>query len=360
MQKRKNLVAKVLINQHQGDWSKIREHIILLIKELTMSSIEEGRRVLKIEAQTIMDLIESLNGHFEAAVKNILECKGKVIVTGIGKSGHIGRKIASTFSSTGTPALFLHPAEGSHGDLGAIAANDLVIAISFGGETPELSSVLAYVSRKSIPLIAMTGNLQSTLAKSSQVVLEIKVREEACPLGLAPTSSSTATLALGDALAMAVLKERGFRKEDFAEFHPGGSLGRKLLTRVKDIMHVAESLPLVRPEEPISKVVGIMTSKDVRGVAGVIDEKDNLIGIITDGDIRRRLEKNNSPFTEQAKDLMSRQPKTIDVNELAQKALFVMEQFRINILFAVDRSAANPNKPIGVLHVQDLLKANLR
>src|SRR5512135_1769885 len=188
-----------------------------------MSHIDEARRVLRIEAESLLRVAEKLNGSFSKAVEMVLSCKGKVIVTGIGKSGHVARKISSTFSSTGTPSVFVHPAETSHGDLGMISRGDLVIAISFGGESPELASVLQYVARKGIPLISLTGNMASSLAKASQVAVEVGITEEACPLGLAPTSSSTATLALGDALAMAVLQERGFKKEDFAEFHPGGS-----------------------------------------------------------------------------------------------------------------------------------------
>lgn len=235
-----------------------------------------------------------------------------------------------------------------------------MIAISFGGETPELSSLLQYVARKGIPLIAMTGRPLSALAKAAQVVLEVSITEEACPMGLAPTSSSTATLALGDALATAALKRRGFRKEDFAEFHPGGSLGRRLTVRVKDVMHVNEALPLVHPDEPIARVVSTMASKEVRGVAGVVNADGTLVGVVTDGDIRRRLEKSQAPFTETAGEIMSKAPKTIDCDELAEKALFLMQQFQIQILFAVDRAAANPNRPIGVLHLQDLLKVDIR
>lgn len=325
-----------------------------------MSHIDEARRVLKIEAQSILASAERLDERFSQAVDLILACSGKVIVTGMGKSGHVGRKIASTFSSTGTPSVFMHPAESSHGDMGVLSRGDLVIAISYGGESAELSSVLSYVARKDIPMIAMTGKDQSSLAKASRVVLDVSVAEEACPMGLAPTSSSTVTLALGDALAMAVLKTKGFRKEDFAEFHPGGSLGRRLTTRVKDVMHVGNALPLVQASELMSRVVSAMTSREVRGVAGVVDEKGSLIGVITDGDIRRRLEKSNTGFTETARDLMSKSPKTIDCNELAEKALFVMQQFQINLLFAVDKSAAVPGQPVGVIHLQDLLRANIR
>lgn len=324
-----------------------------------MSDIEEARRVLKIEAQAIVDLAEKLDAQFERAVNLVMECRGKLILTGMGKSGQVARKISSTFSSTGTPSLYLHPAESAHGDLGVIAKDDLVLALSYGGESPELASLLHFLARRGVPLIAMTANPESSLGRAGQVVLDISVKEEACPLGLAPTSSSTATLAMGDALAMAVLKRKGFRREEFAEFHPGGKLGKKLLTRVKDVMHMGDALPLVPPEESISKVVSAMTSKDVRGVAGVVDQDRCLVGIITDGDIRRRLEKSTAPFTEQAKDLMSRSPKTIDCSELAEKAAFLMQQFRIQILFVVDKTATQPRAPIGLIHLQDLLAAGI-
>lgn len=322
--------------------------------------IEEGRRVLRVEAQSILDLAERLNETFEKAVSMVLECTGKVIVTGMGKSGQIARKMASTLSSTGTPALYLHPAESSHGDMGVISKNDLVIAFSYGGESPELAPLLMFLARKGIPLIAFTGRPQSTLARSAQLVLDISVKEEACPLGLAPTSSSTASLALADAVAMAVLKRRGFRKEDFAEFHPGGSLGRRLTMRVRDVMHSGESLPLVSPQEEMKRVISLMTSRDVRGVAGVVDENQVLIGVITDGDIRRRLEKSMDPLNEKAVDVMSKNPKTIDCNELAEKAAFLMQQFKIDRLFAIDRQSDNPGRPVGLIHFQDLLQAGIR
>jgi arabinose-5-phosphate isomerase len=324
-----------------------------------MSDIEEARRVLKIEAQAIMDMAEHLDHRFVKAVKLILDCRGKVILTGMGKSGQVARKISSTMSSTGTPSLYLNPAESSHGDLGVISAGDLVIAISYGGESLELAPLLNFCARKNVPLMSMTANEESSLGRVSQVWLDISVKEEACPLSLAPTSSSTASLALGDALAMAVMKQRGFKREDFAEFHPGGKLGRKLLTRVKDVMHKGDALPLVPMSESITKVISAMTSKDVRGVAGVIEESGNLIGIITDGDIRRRMEKNNAPFTEKASDLMSRTPKTIDASELADKAAFLMQQFKIQILFVVDKTAENPKSPVGLIHFQDLLAAGI-
>lgn len=327
---------------------------------LEKDDLTEARRVLKVEADCILDMAERLDERFAQAVQLVCDCKGKLILTGIGKSGHIARKIASTFSSTGTPAVFLHPAEGSHGDLGMITPDDVVIAISYGGESHELQALLNFVARRDIALIAMTGKMQSTLAKAARAVLNLHVKEEACPLGLAPTSSSTATLALGDALAMAVLKRRGFQKEDFAEFHPGGSLGRKLTLRVSDVMHTGEALPLVSPDEPIIKVISAMTSKDVRGVAGVIDENHNLLGVITDGDIRRRFEKNQTALTEVAGDLMSKHPKTIDASELTEKAAFLMEQFRIQLLFVVDKSSGQPTRPVGLIHLQDVLRAKVR
>lgn len=322
--------------------------------------VEEGRRVLKIEAQSILDIAERLNGNFEKAVQMVLDCKGKVIVTGIGKSGQVARKMASTLSSTGTPALYLHPAESSHGDMGVVTKNDLVVAFSYGGESHELVPLLSFLSRRGIALIAFTARNESALAKHAQIVLDISVKEEACPLGLAPTSSSTASLAFADALAMAVLKRRGFKTEDFAEIHPNGSLGRKLTLRVKDVMHQGEALPLVTPQEDMKKVISMMTSKDVRGVAGVIDDQKNLIGVITDGDIRRRLEKSSNPLNEKAMDVMSKNPKTIDCNELAEKAAFLMQQFKIDRLFAIDRQSTNPQSPVGLIHFQDLLKAGIR
>ena len=322
--------------------------------------IEEGRRVLKIEAQSILDICERLNAGFEKAVSMVLECQGKVIVTGIGKSGQIARKMASTLSSTGTPSLYLHPAESSHGDMGVITKSDLVVAFSYGGESPEMGPLLSYLARKNVPLIAFTARGESALAKAASVVLDISVKEEACPLGLAPTSSSTASLAYSDALAMAVLKRRGFRKEDFAEFHPGGSLGRRLTMRVKDVMHSGEALPIVGLQEDMKRVISLMTSKDVRGVAGVVDAADSLVGIITDGDIRRRLEKSTNPLLEKAQDVMSKNPKTIDCNELAEKAAFLMQQFKIDRLFAIDRLSTNPNRPVGLIHFQDLLNAGIR
>ncbi len=322
-----------------------------------MTSLDEAKRVLEIEAQAILDLKDRLDESFEKAVELLCECKGKVVVAGMGKSGHVGRKLAATLSSTGTPSLFLHPAESSHGDLGVVAEGDCLVVISYGGGSQELQDLLTYATRKGLSLIAMTGNQNSDLAKAATVSLDIKVKEEACPLKLAPTSSSTVSLALGDALAMAALKKKGFREEDFAEYHPGGKLGRRLLTRVSDLMHDNGGLPVVSENDSMRVIVGKMTGSHVRGVAGVVDSEGFLKGVITDGDIRRHLEKNQNPLEAEVSELMSTRPKTIDKNELAVKALFIMEQFSIQSLFVVDSES---NKPVGLIHLQDLIRAKIR
>lgn len=321
--------------------------------------IELAKSVLEIEAQAILAMTQRIGESFMRAVDHILKCKGKVVVTGIGKSGHIGRKMASTFSSTGTPSVYMHPAESGHGDLGLIMKDDIVIAISYGGETSELTPVINHCARKNIPLIAMTGKSGSSLASAAAVVLDVSVHREACPLGLAPTASSTATLALGDALAMTVLDQKGFSSEDFAENHPGGGLGFKL-ARVKDLMHSGQELPLVPLDATFRQILSVMTHKDVRGAAGVVDAEGGLVGIITDGLIRKRLEGDQEVMMGTAKDLMTKNPKTIDLNELVEKSLFLMEQFQINQLFVIDGKSATPMKPIGLIHVQDLIRAKVR
>ena len=321
--------------------------------------IELAKTVLETEAQAILSLKDRLNDSFKVAVQLILDCKGKLILTGMGKSGQIARKIASTFSSTGTPAVFLHPAESSHGDLGIIQPGDVVIALSYGGGSLELNSILMHIARKGNPLIAITGGLQSDLAMKSQAVLDVRVAKEACPIGLAPTSSSTATLAMGDALAMAVLNQKGFNSEDFAEFHPGGGLGFKL-SRVRDLMHTGDSLPVLRETTPVKQVFAVMSRGDVRGAAGIVDERGDLLGIITDGDIRRRLDASEDPLQGTASQLLVKNPRTVDASEIAEKALFLMEQFRIQVLFVLDKASSSPRKPIGVIHIQDLLRAKVR
>jgi arabinose-5-phosphate isomerase len=314
---------------------------------------------MEIEAQAILAVRDRLDSSFDKAVQTIEQCTGKLIVSGIGKSGQIARKLASTFSSTGTPAVFLHPAEGSHGDLGIIGKEDVVLVLSYGGEAPELGPLLSYTSRKGNVLIAMTGSLKSSLALSAQTVLDVSVEKEACPLELAPTASSTATLAMGDALAMAVMEVKGFSAEQFAEYHPGGSLGFKL-TRVSDNMHTGQGFVLVSEEIPVRKVFSMMSQKDSRGAAGIVDPKGDLVGIITDGDIRRRLENSEDPFMGVARDMMTKNPRTVDSSEIAEKALFLMEQFRINLLFVLDSTSNQPRKPVGILHIQDLLKNKIR
>ncbi len=316
-------------------------------------TIEQGRAVLELEAQALSRIALRLDESFSRAAELIFKNSGKLIITGIGKSGQIARKLASTFSSTGTPAVFLHPSESAHGDLGLIGSGDIILALSYSGETAELAEVVRFVTRKDIPMIAMTGQSLSSLGKAARVILNCSVEKEACPLGLAPTTSSTAMLGLGDALAMAVLALRGWTADDFADLHPGGQLGAKL-TRVKDLMHTGDAVPLVSQDESVKKVLTVMTHREVRGVAGVVDADGNLMGVITDGDVRRRLEKNLSPLDGTAKDLMNPNPRTIDQEELAEKAQFLMEQFKIQVLFVLNNTSGK--KPVGVLNYQDLLR----
>jgi arabinose-5-phosphate isomerase len=323
------------------------------------NSLERARIVLDIEAQAILGLKERLNADFEKAVDLLANCHGKVIITGIGKSGQIARKIASTFSSTGTPAVFLHPSESSHGDLGVIGKEDIVLALSYGGESPEMNPLLNYIARKGNILIAMTGGLKSSLAQAARVVLDVSVAKEACPLELAPTASSTATLAMGDALAMVLMERKGFSAEQFAEYHPGGTLGFKL-SRVADNMHTGAGYVLVTEDTPLRKVFSLMSQKETRGAAGIIDANGELLGIITDGDIRRRLELNEDPLAGVARDMMTKNPRTVDAGEIAEKALFMMEQFRINLLFVLDSTADKPRKPVGIIHIHDLLRNKIR
>lgn len=324
-----------------------------------MNLKEEAKRVLAIEAQAVAALGPRIDDKFIEAVDIIFGCRGKVVTTGIGKSGIIARKLASTFSSTGTPAIFLHPAESSHGDLGVVGTDDVIVVFSYRGEADELNAILNYAARKGLKVIAFTGSHDSRLGRSSQIILDCSISTEACPLNLAPTASTTAALAMSDALAMAVLLKRGFKTEDFAEYHPGGALGRKLL-RVRDVMHSGDSLPLVKFDTPMLQVVSVMTAKEVRGTAGVLNEAGDLTGVITDGDLRRRLEKSQNPLEGTAKDIMTLNPKTIDAEEMAEKALFIMEEFRIQMLFVVDSQSSNPRQPVGLIHLQDLLKNKVR
>jgi arabinose-5-phosphate isomerase len=313
--------------------------------------IENAKNVLKTESKAIEDLIDVIDDNFKEAVEFILNSKGKVVVTGMGKSGIICKKIASTLASTGTPAIFMHPAEAAHGDLGMIVRDDIVIAISNSGESEELLNILPVIKRMGLKLICITGNGKSTLAKFGDVVLIVNVKEEACPLGLAPTASTTATLALGDAIAISLLQERGFNEEDFASIHPGGSLGRMLLLTVEDLMHTGEDIPLVKQDTLMKEALFEITSKRF-GITGVMNGNDELAGIITDGDLRRTLEKDTDMLNRKAGDIMTKNPKAISKESLAGKALNEMEKHSITALFVCNKE----KKVEGILHIHDLLK----
>ncbi|MBI4401467.1 MAG: KpsF/GutQ family sugar-phosphate isomerase [Nitrospirae bacterium] len=317
-------------------------------------SIQHGKRVLEIEARAIAGLIGRLDHRFTEAVDLLYGCTGKVVVSGMGKSGLIGQKIAATLASTGTPAFFLHPAEGIHGDLGMLARRDTFIAISNSGETEELLKLLPSVKRLNIPVIALTGRVQSTLAKNSEVVLDVSVSEEACPMGLAPTASTTAALAMGDALAIALLQKRGLKEEDFAQFHPGGTLGRRLLLKVRDLMHQGEQIPCVHHQATAREAILEMTSKKL-GMTTVIDTDGRCVGVITDGDLRRYLEKGIDLTTARAGDLASKNPKTIEPDALAARAVQTMEQYSITSLVVLEGS----RRIVGVIHMHDLLKSGV-
>ncbi|MEE8364227.1 MAG: KpsF/GutQ family sugar-phosphate isomerase [Gammaproteobacteria bacterium] len=317
--------------------------------------IELGLAVLKTESEAIAALTQRLNQDFHRACEMILDCKGRIVVTGMGKSGHIGNKIAATLASTGTPAFFMHPGEASHGDLGMITSEDLLIALSNSGETSEVTLLLPLLKRLAIPLIALTGKAQSTIARAADINLDVSVSKEACPLGLAPTSSTTASLAMGDALAVAVLQARGFTEEDFALSHPGGDLGRRLLLRVSDIMHTGEAIPLVNPEYSLKQTLLEMTNKSL-GMAGVIDpETSKLVGIYTDGDLRRTFEKMPNIETALVKDFMTANCVTIDADRIATEALNLMHDKKINALLVVDEN----NLVQGALNMHDLLRAGV-
>ena len=317
--------------------------------------IEEAKKVIRIEAEALQSLADSIDEAFRQAVVMILSCRGRVVVTGMGKSGLIGQKIASTLSSTGTPSIFLHPAEGVHGDLGMIMKGDVVVAISNSGETEEILRILPVIKRLGAHLVSVAGNPASTLARAGDVFLPVTIKEEACPLGLAPTASTTATLALGDALAVALLVKRGFREEDFALFHPGGALGKKLLLRVEDLMHSGDAIPLVGTGVLMRDALFVITAKGL-GVTGVTDDTGALVGIITDGDLRRALERGVDIMSVSAGEMMTKNPKRILQSELAAKALNVMEEFAITSLFVVGKDGG---APVGIVHLHDLLKAGL-
>ncbi len=319
------------------------------------SYIKLGLAVLKTESEAITALMQRLDQSFHRACEMLLDCEGRIVVTGMGKSGHIGNKIAATLASTGSPAFFMHPGEASHGDLGMITSDDLLIALSNSGETSEITLLLPLLKRLGIPLIALTGNPGSTLARAADINLDVSIHKEACPMGLTPTSSTTASLAMGDALAIAVLQARGFTEEDFALSHPGGNLGRRLLLRVSDIMHTGDAIPLVPISCSLNDTLLEMTKKGL-GMTGVIDpENKQLLGIYTDGDLRRTFEKMPDIKTAQVKDFMTPNCVTIEADRIASEALKIMHDRKINALMVVDKN----NLVQGALNMHDLLRAGV-
>lgn len=316
--------------------------------------LEQARQVLRMEAEAVLEQVERIDEHFKAAVEMILACPGRTVITGMGKSGIIGRKMAATLASTGTPSFYLHPAEGIHGDLGMVTEGDVVIALSNSGETGEVLHILPSLRRIGAKLIAMVGNPNSTLAKNSDIVLNVGVTREACPLGLAPTSSTTAALAYGDALALALLSKRKFTASQFAVFHPGGSLGRKLLLTVEDIMHSGTENPLVKADISVQDALFVITDKGL-GAVSVVDDGNKMLGVLTDGDIRRGLSKGVDFLKRPVTELMTASPKTITKEKLAAQALHIMESNRpkpITVLPVVDAE----NHVIGLLHMTDLVR----
>ncbi len=315
-----------------------------------------GREALTIEIQGLQALAARLDGRFAQAVRTLLACRGRVVVTGMGKSGHVGRKIAATLASTGTPALFMHPAEASHGDLGMITPADAVLAISNSGESDELTIIVPLIKRMGVPLVAMTGRADSTLARHADIVLDTAVAREACPLNLAPTASTTAQLAMGDALAVALLSARGFRPDDFARSHPGGALGRRLLTLVRDVMRPLQATPRVPPEAPLVEVMREMSAKGL-GATAIVDESGRPIGIFTDGDLRRLIERHVGEdlraLTAQA--IMHPQPRTVRPAMLAVEAAALMETHRITSVLVVD----DTQRLVGALNHHDLMRAKV-
>lgn len=316
--------------------------------------LEQARQVLRMEAEAVLEQVERIDEHFKAAVEMIMACPGRTVITGMGKSGIIGRKMAATLASTGTPSFYLHPAEGIHGDLGMVTEGDVVIALSNSGETGEVLHILPSLRRIGAKLIAMVGNPNSTLAKNSDIVLNVGVTREACPLGLAPTSSTTAALAYGDALALALLSKRKFTASQFAVFHPGGSLGRKLLLTVEDIMHSGTENPLVKADISVQDALFVITDKGL-GAVSVVDDDNKMLGVLTDGDIRRGLSKGVDFLKRPVTELMTASPKTITKEKLAAQALHIMESNRpkpITVLPVVDAE----NHVIGLLHMTDLIR----
>jgi len=319
-----------------------------------MNIIEQAKETLQIEAQAILNLIDRIDESFVQAIEVLYNCKGRIVVTGMGKSGIIGKKIASTLASTGSPALFLHSAEAAHGDLGMITRDDVVIALSNSGETKEVTELIAPIKRRGATIISLTGNPSSTLAKHSDIAINVFVEKEACPLGLAPTASTTAALAMGDALAVSLLEKRGFKEQDFASLHPGGNLGKRLLLTVKDVMHTGDQIPMVNPETPMKYALFEITSKKL-GITLVVNDTQQLLGIITDGDLRRLMERQQNIWDIIAMDAMSKNPKTIKDSDLAVTAVAIMQQCSITALAITDEQ----NIVQGIIHLHDLLKAGI-
>jgi arabinose-5-phosphate isomerase len=313
-----------------------------------------GLAVIEAEAEAVTALAGRIDENFVRACEYMLQCQGRVVVTGMGKSGHIGGKIAATLASTGTPAFFIHPGEASHGDLGMITTRDVVIAMSNSGETDEILTIVPLIKRLGAPLIAMTGNLRSSLAREAEVTLDISVHKEACPLGLAPTSSTTATLVMGDALAVALLEARGFSAEDFARSHPGGRLGRRLLLHVEDIMHSGEHIPTVTQDTPLSAALLEITRKAL-GMTAVVDGADRVLGVFTDGDLRRTLDRAIDIHRTPVGEVMTARCKTIEPHQLAVEALKLMEDHKVNALPVVDEGG----RLVGALNMHDLLRAGV-
>lgn len=316
--------------------------------------LERARQVLRVEADAVAALIPRLGEDFTRAVEILYECQGRVVLTGMGKSGFIAKKIAATLTSTGTPAFYLHPAEGVHGDLGMIVRGDVVIAVSNSGNTTEITEILPALKRFGVKLIALVGNAQSALAKESDVALDVSVDEEACSLNLTPTASTTAALAMGDAVAVALFEKRGFKAEDFANIHPGGRLGRRLIVRVRDLMRAGSEMPIVSEVMLMRDAILEISSKRL-GMTIVVDGERRLVGIVTDGDLRRGLEKHSNLLEQQVKDCMTQSPKTIDRQELAARAVQVMEHYKITSLLIVDPAG----RPDGVIHLHDILQAGV-
>ena len=321
---------------------------------MSSSLIARGRRVLRTEAEAVAALEHRLGEPFAQACQLILRCEGRVVVTGMGKSGHVGSKIAATLASTGSPSFFLHPGEAIHGDIGMITGKDVVLALSNSGETDELITILPVIKRLDVPLIALTGKPASTLARYATVTLDVSVPAEACPLNLAPTASTTATLAMGDALAVAVLEARGFTEEDFARSHPGGSLGRRLLLHVDEIMRTGDDLPAVGPETPLSAGLLEMSRKGL-GMTTIVDEARRVLGVFTDGDLRRALDKQLDVHATRMRDVMTANPRMARPRMLAAEAVHLMETYRITALPVVD----DQGTLVGALNVHDLLRAGV-